>query len=246
MSLSSAIANCLQRSGFVFALVFAWKIALLVATVQPVPANDSYFYDGAVVNLLNGGGYCNPSLALALPISGTEVFCAYPPAYQAVLWAWMSVIGTSEVAAMTLHMFLFGLYLLVLLEIFRRLKTPARWINLAGLFLFVITFQDRPDSLAHVLGALAVLGWVRSRENPSRALGGRWDWLAAAFVVAALCTSLQLGGVYLCLIWLLSLMTLLVRREKVAWVPLFATALIPLALIAMVKLGYPRLWLGFH
>src|ERR1044071_5904433 len=99
MPLPSAIARGFQIPWFMFALVFGWKILLFVTTLQPVPANDSYFYDGAVVNLLNGGGYFNPSLALALPISGTEVFCAYPPAYQAVLWAWMSVFGASEVAA---------------------------------------------------------------------------------------------------------------------------------------------------
>ena len=246
MPLSSAIERCFQRPWFVFALVFAWKIALFVATVQPVPANDSYFYDGAVVNLLNGGGYFNPSLALALPISGTEVFCAYPPAYQAVLWAWMSVFGPSEVVAMSLHLVLFGMYLLVLLEIFRRLRTPPLWINLAGLFLFVITFHDRPDSLAQLLGALAVLAWVCSRETPARVLGSGWDWLATAFVVLAMSTSLQLGGVYLCWIWLLAVMTMVVRQEKVAWVPLLATGLIPVALIATVKFGYPRLWIGFQ
>lgn len=246
MSLSSAIAKYFQRPWFVFALVFAWKIALLVTTLQPVPANDSFFYDGAVVNLLNGGGYFNPSLALALPISGTQVFCAYPPAYQAVLWGWMSVLGTSEVAAMALHMVLFGAYLLVLLAIFRRLRTPALWINLAGLFLFVITFQDRPDSLAHLCGALAMLGWVRSREVPSRALGGWWDWFATAFIVLALCTSLQLGGVYFCWIWLLAAAAIVIRGERIAWLPLLATVVVPVALVALVKLGYPRLWIGFQ
>jgi hypothetical protein len=246
MPLSSAIAKSFQRPWFVFAFVFAWKITLFVATVQPVPANDSYFYDGAVVNLLNGGGYFNPSLALALPISGTEVFCAYPPAYQVVLWGWMSVFGTSEVAAMALHMVLFGAYLLVLLEIFRRLKTPALWINLAGLFLFVITFQDRPDSLAQLCGVLAVLGWVRSREVPSRALGRGWDWFATVFIVLSLCTSLQLGGVYLCWMWLLAVAAVAVRGEKITWLPLLATVVIPAALVALVKLGYPRLWIGFQ
>src|SRR5437899_6330623 len=163
MSLAAVIARCFQRPWFVLALVSAWKLGLFVTTVQPVPANDRFFYDGAVVNLLNGGGYFNPSLALALPISGTEVFCAYPPAYQAVLWAWMSVFGASEVAAMALHLVLFGAYLWVLWEILRRLKTPAVWVNLSGLFLFVITFHDRPDSVAQLFGAGAVLTWVRAQ-----------------------------------------------------------------------------------
>lgn len=246
MPLSSAIAKCFARPWFVFAFVFAWKIALFVTTFQPVPANDAYFYDGPVVNLLNGGGYFNPSLALALPISSTEIFCAYPPAYQAVLWGWMSVFGTSEVAAMLLHLALFGAYLLVLLEIFRRLKTPAIWINVAGLFLFVITFHDRPDSLAQLFGVSAVLAWVCARETRSGMLGSGRDWLATGLVVLTLCTSLQLGGVYLCWIWLLNLLGLAMRKEPIRVAPLMATVLIPVALVALVKFGYPRLWVGFQ
>ena len=246
MPLSSAIAKCFARPWFVFALVFAWKIALFVTTFQPVPANDAYFYDGPVVNLLNGGGYCNPSLALALPISGTQVFCAYPPAYQAVLWGWMSVFGTSDVAAMGLHLVLFTAYMLVLWEIFRRLKTPAIWINVAGLFLFVITFHDRPDSLAQLFGVSAVLAWICARDRPSAAIGGWGIWLAAILVVLTLCTSVQLGGVYLCFIWLLTLLTVLTRRDPIPWLPLLATLVLPAALIALVKFGYPQLWVGFQ
>ena len=80
-----------KRPGLVFALVFAWKVALLVFTAQPVPANDSFFYDGPVVNLLLHGRYVNPALIQALPISGGEVFSAYPPLHQAALLGWMSV-----------------------------------------------------------------------------------------------------------------------------------------------------------
>src|SRR5579863_5277633 len=111
-----------KRIWLVFALVFCWKVALLIISVQPVPSNDAFFYDGAVVNYLRNGGYYNPSLALALPISGTEVFCAYPPLYQVVLFGWMSVFGPSAVSAMAMHLVLFGIYMLLLLAIFRRLQ----------------------------------------------------------------------------------------------------------------------------
>src|SRR5260370_8208976 len=83
------------RGGAVFALVFAWKVALLVFTAQPVPSNDSFFYDGPVVNYLLHGIYANPSLALALPISATEVFCAYPPFYQVPLLGRISAFRPS-------------------------------------------------------------------------------------------------------------------------------------------------------
>ena len=156
-----------ERPGLVFALVFAWKVALLIFTAQPVPANDSFFYDGPVVNFLLHGTYANPSLGLVLPISGHEVFSAYPPLYQLVLCGWMSVFGTSALSAMWLHVLLFGLYELIVLAIFRRLQTPATCVNLAGLFLLAVTFHDRPDSLAHVFGLAAVYACVRSRRSLS-------------------------------------------------------------------------------
>jgi len=173
----------LERPGLMFALVFAWKVALLIFTAQPVPANDSFFYDGAVVNFLLHGKYANPCLALALPISGNEVFCAYPPLYQLVLLGWMSVFGTSALSATWLHVVLFGIYELIVLAIFRRLRTPALCVNLAGLFLLSITFHDRPDSLAHVFGMAAVYACVRTWGSPGaetksrHAAFGRGLWL---------------------------------------------------------------------
>src|SRR5260370_24673651 len=74
----------------------------------------------------------------------------------------MSLFGTSALAAMWLHMSLFGAYLLVVLAIFRQLGVPSRCANLAGLFLLAITFHDRPDSSAHVLGMLGVYAQVRA------------------------------------------------------------------------------------
>src|SRR5688572_11309700 len=101
-----------QWSGLIFTLVFVWKLALLVFTAQPVPANDSFFYDGAVVNYLHNGKYTNPSLVLTLPISGSKLFSAYPPLYQFVLLGWMKLFGTSALAAMWLHFALYVTYML--------------------------------------------------------------------------------------------------------------------------------------
>src|SRR5437667_9629454 len=103
------------QPGSVFALVYAWKIALFVLSAQPVPANDSFYFDGPVVNLLLHGKYVNPSIALAFPISGKEVFCGYPPLYQLLLLPWMFVFGTSALSSMLFHLVVFGCYLLVLL-----------------------------------------------------------------------------------------------------------------------------------
>lgn len=148
--------------GATFILVMAWKFILLLLTAQPIPANDAFGYDGAVVNYLLHGHYCNPALVVAFPFSGTHIYSIYPPLYQAVLYPWMAVFGTSILAAMWFHFVLFGLYGLTLLGIFRQLGTPAWAVNLAGLFWFGITFDDRPDSLAQLLGMVAVYAWVRS------------------------------------------------------------------------------------
>ena len=159
------IKRVLERPALIFAAVLFWKIVLLIVSAQPVPSNDAFFYDGPVVNFLLHGKYANPSLALALPISGNEVFCAYPPLYQFVLLGWLSIFGVSAVAAMFFHLFLFALFMFLLLKIFRHLNL-TRWpASIAGTFLLVITFHDRPDSLAHVLGTAAIYCWIRSRTS---------------------------------------------------------------------------------
>jgi len=239
----------LDQPRLVFTLVFIWKVALLVFTSQPIPENDAYFYDGPVVHLLNQGGYFNPSITLARPISGSEIFSAYPPLYQLVLLGWMSVFGTSALAAMWLHVVLFGGYLLVILAIFRQLAVPARCANLAGLFLFAITFHDRPDSLAFFLGTLAVYAWLRVQAplgDPTRGLNATpWSWVCAVCVVLTLCTSLQIGAVYFAWVWLTAACGWKLLRKPVPIVPMIMMVLAPLGLIALVYFGFPRLWEGF-
>ncbi|MCX8092187.1 MAG: hypothetical protein N3I86_14840, partial [Verrucomicrobiae bacterium] len=271
MKSCALMGRLLDQPATVLALVLAWKLALFVGTTQPVPGNDSFFYDGAVVNFLNGGRYCNPTLAAAFPIAGHEVFAAYPPLYQAVLLAWMRLFGTSAVAAMALHQVLFAVYALAVFGGLRRLAVPARVINLALLFLLVNTFHDRPDSLAHALGMAAIWAWVRGRTgvanrrdaksagslsaesplrhepetNRARATSRGWDWLAAALVVLTLATSLQLGLVYLGCVGLMALGNAALRGERIAWGPLVLMIMLPLALVAVVRFGAPHWWAGF-
>src|ERR1700722_9005904 len=104
-----AVRFSLRNPFCVLGLVLLWRVLLLVFTAQPIPANDAFGYDGAVVNYLHTGHYCNPSLALIFPISGRQVFSLYPPGYQAVLLPWMEMFGTSVISAMALHLVLFGI-----------------------------------------------------------------------------------------------------------------------------------------
>jgi hypothetical protein len=248
-----ATVPSIQQQGhkpwLVFGLVYAWKTALLLLSAQPVPANDSFFYDGAVVNYLLHGQYANPALALALPISGTEVFSAYPPLYQLMLLGWMAVFGTTALSAMVLHLVLFGLYMLLLLAIFRRLNTPAWCVYISGGFLLLITFHDRPDSLAHVLGMAAVYAWVRSAgiggAGATKLTSEGWRLLAGVFVVLTLCTSLQIGGTYFLLVGLGMVAASLFGKEKLSLSALAVMMLVPVGLIFMVKLAFPHLWVGF-
>ncbi len=162
------------------------------------------------------------------------MFCAYPPLYQGVLAGWMWVFGTSVIAAMALHLVLFGGYMLLLLGLLRRLRAPAWAAGIAGAFLLVMTFHDRPDSLAHLLGIGAVYCWVC----------GRPVW-AAGLAILASATSLQLGALYSLLLWLGMLGQGLSRGARLPVGPMVAMAAVPAALAGMVALGFPHVWAGF-
>jgi hypothetical protein len=240
-----------DRPAAVFVLVYSWKIVLFLISAQPVSSNDSFFYDGPAVNLLLHGRYANPSLALALPISGNELFCAYPPLYQFALLGWMAMVGSSVISAMAFHLVLFGIYLLLLLAIFRRLKFPLAAIHIAGLFLLIITFHDRPDSLAHVFGISAVYALVRSRRSLSGDATGAsktswpWTWVMALLAVLGIATGLQIGLIYLMLLWLGMLATTVVFKERFPFAPMIASLLIPAGLVALVLLRFPHIVTGF-
>ena len=233
--------------GALLAVVFLWRLLLLGAFNLPVPANDSFFYDGAVVNQVLHGHYANPALAPALPISGTEVFCAYPPLYQVVLLGWVTVCGPSVRSVMAFHLVLFGIYLWLLLACLRRLRVPGWAIWGGGLFLFAITFDDRPDSLAHVWGLAAVYAWVRS--SPSLDPEGRsspaWAWMMALMGILTLATSLQIGAVYGLLIGAGVFAAWSAAGGRLPVFPLAALGFVPVGLVALVMFRFPHLWAGF-
>lgn len=225
-----------------FLCLFAWKALLLVLAALPVPSNDSFFYDGAVVNLLEHGRYANPAIALALPISGTQVFSAYPPLYQAVLLGWMWMFGTSALSAMALHLILFGVYMGLLLALFRRLEVSTHAALVGALFLLAITFHDRPDSLAHVLGMGAIYAWVRSLSSSRPAL---WHWQTSVLAILCVGTGLQIGALYMFVLWVGVLAASWTGCGRFPLVPMLVMAVVPLALVAMVHEAFPLLWSGF-
>jgi len=228
----------LEQPGIIFSLIICWKVVLLLTAAQPVPSNDAFFYDGPVVHLLNHGGYFNPSIAQSRPFSGTQFFCAYPPLYQLAMLLWMTVFGTSVLAAMACHLVMFGGCALVMLDILRRLKVPALATSLAGLFLLGITFDDRPDGLACLLGTLGVrflVCWLTGTRGAA--------WFAALFACLTVCASLQLGALYS--FWIFLGLAFGGGKSRPPLGPLALLILAPLALAAIVKFGWPQWWAGF-
>lgn len=161
----------------------------------------------------------------------------------------MSIVGTSALSAMVMHLVLFGVYMLILLAIFRRLGTPAWCVNIAGAFLLLITFHDRPDSLAYVLGMAAVYAWICSRKmlggEQSAARSALWTWLMVVFVILCLATSLQIGAIYFFWMWVGMAATTLLGKEKFPITPMVVMSVVPVALIIFVKAAFPHLWTGF-
>jgi len=233
----------------VFAAVLLWKFLVLVLFWQPIPTNDAFFYDGGVVNYLLHGQYVNPSLAINYPISGHQLFSAYPPLSQGILLIWMRLFGTSVFAAMTLHYVLYVLYALLLLGVLRR-TLPESWTaHIAGLFLLGITFHDRPDSCAHTLGMLAVYAWVRAGLQPHR--GNRspghslWYWVMTAAIVLCLTASLQIGAAYAFLVCCGIVIARMACGERLPLAALAAMVLLPLLLIGGFVWFAPLFCRGF-
>jgi hypothetical protein len=242
----TVIRRLADRTLLVFALVFAWKAALLVFFQLPVPANDSFFYDGAVVNLLLHGQYANPSLAPALPYSGTQIFTAYPPVYQGMLLGWMWIFGTSAFSAMVFHLFLFAAYMGVLLALMRAVKLPQWAASVAALFLFAITFHDRPDSLAHLFGMGAIYCGIRARL--AARTGGRtmsWAWGMVMLAVLCVGTGPQLGALYILALWAIAIAGVAYTGQGMPVIPMVALVVIPTGLVLLVIYAFPQLWAGF-
>jgi len=219
--------------------VLLWRVLLLVFTAQPVPANDAYFFDGAAVNSVQHGGFANPSLIRFTPFSATNVFCAYPPVYPLAMCGWMHAAGSGVLSSMWFHLVIFAGYLAVLAQLFHRWQLPGARANWAALFLLALTFDDRPDTLAHWFGLLALWGWL----SIDRA---RWTgWFPALGVTLAFWTNPEVGLIYGGVLGLLALVKVFHRQWKFPVFPLAALILLPPLSVMLFKVWQPELWAGF-
>jgi len=223
--------------------VLAWRLLLLVFTAQPIPGNDAFGYDGGVVNFLHGGRYCNPSLALVFPISGKEIYATYPPLYQGALLIWMKLFGTSVVSAMGLHLALFAVSGWLVLAIVRRFFPAATGYGLTALLFFVVTFDDRPECLAYVLGLISL--WLVARQiSEPNFCGG----IAAALLVSLLLglyTSVIVGAYFFGIGFLACAAACWWRRNAYWFAPFIGAAVLFAVITFSIARLEPLWWAGF-
>ena len=234
----------LRNPARIFCLILVWRVFLLIFTAQPIPANDAFGYDGGVVNYLHGGGYCNPSFAIVFPISGKEMYATYPPLYQAALFVWMKLFGTSVIAAMSLHLVLFAISGFLTLVIVKRFFPASASGGVIAWLFFGFTFGDRPESLAYLFGLAAL--WLTAKQISER--GGRLTTMAGLTLtlLLGLYTSVLVGAYFFGVGFLACAIAYFWRRQ-LHWFVSYAVAAILFAVIALciAKLE-PRWWAGFQ
>ena len=227
----------------VLGIVVLWRVLMLVFSAQPIPANDAAFFDGAMVNWFLHGHYFNPGLSVVFPISGHQVYAAYPPLYQGALWVWMKLFGASVISAMALHVALFAVASFLALTMVKKFFPAAANYALVPLLLFAMTFDDRPEGLAHCFGLCSLL-------LAGKIIADGFNWrrgmLLALALLAALYTSVIVAALYfgtgfiaLAVGWL--------RQRKVIWFAPYFSAAILFAVIAFaIASTKPLWWAGFQ
>lgn len=238
------LKQLLKSPAIVLGAVLLWKLLLLAFAQLPPPSNDSFFYDGAAANWVQHGRFCNPPLELAMPISGREVFSAYPPLHPLLAYVWMKAWGVSAVAMMWLHWLLLCFTAALVFYAAKQLRVPDWTISLGSLFFLCITFQDRPDSLAHVLGlssVCATLIWLMARGTQRTVM----PWVAACALIGAACTGLQIAALYYAVVWLLFVLSAWTGEKALPVGAMVLSVLAPVAMIACLYIFEPRLVAGF-
>lgn len=224
-------------------LIVLWRVLLLVLTAQPVPANDAAFFDGAMVNWFLHGHYFNPSLAAVFPISGHQIYAAYPPLYQVALLVWMKLFGTTVISAMALHVMLFAFASVLVVLIVKKFFPLSTNYALVPLMLLAVTFDDRPEGLAHIFGLSALLLTTKAIAN-----GGNWR-LSAGVALALLCalyTSVIVAAMYFGMGFIAAAVAWLSSRRNILLAPFFVAAVLFVAITCCIAKIEPLWWAGFQ
>lgn len=228
---------------FILGIVLLWRVSLLVFTAQPIPANDAFGYDGAVVHYLQTGHYFNPPLALVFPISGQQVFSMYPPGYQAVLLPWMETFGTSVISAMALHLVLFALAAWLTVVMVQKYFPSGGGYALAAWLLFGFTFGDRPEDLAYVFGLASL--WLVLRQISNINKSGANAGGIVVLLLLTLYTSPIPGAYFFGVGFLASGMAWCRQRRAVLIIPFVVAAAAFVFITWLIAWKEPLWWAGF-
>ncbi|HXA45151.1 MAG TPA: hypothetical protein VNZ25_06570 [Candidatus Angelobacter sp.] len=228
---------------WVLGIVLLWRLFLFLFTAQPIPANDAFLFDGGVANWLKYGHYVNPCLERAFPISSGQVFSLYPPVYQLALLLWMLPFGFSTLSIMAMHLTMFAAGAVIVILMVRRFFPNDVNYGLAAALLLIITFNDRPEDLAHIFGlvSLWLVANLISRPGPRLST---MVWLIL-FLLLTLYTSIIVGAVYFGAGFIACGLAGWVQRRRVLVTPYFAVVVLFAAIVFWVMKVHPLWWQGF-
>lgn len=233
----------LRNPYWVFGLILLWRVALLIFTAQPIPANDAFVYDGGVANWLKTGHYVIPCMSISHPISGQQIYSLYPPFYQLALLAWMPLFGITVLSAMTMHLLFFGISGLLTIGILKRCFPGGTNLALPAALLLGLTFNDRPEDFAHIFGLIS-LGLVARQISSGRASVKA----SAGIVLALFCTlytSTIVGAFYFGTGFLACAVAWITRRQIGWFAPFVVTTLLFATVTFAIAKIEPLWWRGF-
>jgi hypothetical protein len=233
----------LRNPWCILGLVVLWRVALLVFTAQPIPANDAAFFDTAMVNWYLHGAYVNPGLSVVFPISGHEIYAAYPPLYQGALLVWMKLFGTTVISAMALHVALFAVAAFLVMRLVMKIFPATTNYALVPLLLFALTFDDRPEGLAHNFGLLSLLGVARMLGAGAN---GRLVLGIALALFCTLYTSVIVGALYFGTGFMAVTFTWLRQRKLFSFAPFVVATLLFAVVTLIIAKTQPLWWAGFQ
>jgi hypothetical protein len=128
-----------------FFFLFLWAMDF------PKPYFDDLFYNGAALNLAQGGDFSNPLLARqGFP---NHFFFVYPPLHSYAVYGWLSLFGISSASMLgfqnTMHLIIAAAMILIL----KRHNSPAIFSWLAPLGVAAVFLKPglRPEALAVAL-----------------------------------------------------------------------------------------------
>ena len=124
---------------------------LLWATDFPKPFFDDLFYNGAALNLAQGGDFSNPLLARqGFP---HHFFFVYPPLHSYAVYGWLSLFGISSVSMLGFQNLMHFIIAAAMILVLKRHNSPriVSWLAPLGVAAVFLKPGLRPEAFAVAL-----------------------------------------------------------------------------------------------